>query len=627
MTQPSLLALAKRGNPDAIASLMNRSLQPKGIEAHVTRQGDRLQILLESDQTVNPQVLTAFVRDGLRNLGLESVHSVEVLGQQTGQPHPAWSQTLHLGHGERAAAAPTAPPPPPRPAPPPPQVTAKQSGQTRPPAPPPPKTRLQSGQPTTIQPGHEAANAAPADAVRSKSVPPPPPSLDHADRFTDQFDSIDAIPDLAEDPQATADAISQSQTEPHADSEYVVEDWDNPDAAGPDTSEPVYDFASDTAAGNSQEESYLQDSDASEAAANQPASPRGDIVHLNTPSYPGIYSRDAYGKSANPILFAAVSLLTAGWIFGLIGYSLWSYLTTPIPVGEPGAAVPTQPSAPVSENSANMAETDDSTAVALTDEEVVALVEASTEKATSAAALAQTAQSADDWNLVVSQWQQAIALLQQVPESASDYDAVEAQLSQYESSLTAAEQQAANLPEVVTASLPSTVITVADETCPTAPGDSSLPLELSNVRFEASQAAQQVIGCITNNTDQTIASVFVSYQGAIADNAMVQSAPESAEPTPESADLPTSEAAPADATADDVANTVTPANSSNDDGSLQGQGVLTFSDLAPGETVPFRSGFEVPTNLATFEIQTVSWLPIGATETQQLEVSLLLTTP
>ncbi len=31
MTQPDLLALAKQGNPKAIAALINRSLQAKGI--------------------------------------------------------------------------------------------------------------------------------------------------------------------------------------------------------------------------------------------------------------------------------------------------------------------------------------------------------------------------------------------------------------------------------------------------------------------------------------------------------------------------------------------------------------------------------------------------------------------
>ncbi|WP_242063438.1 hypothetical protein [Nostoc sp. FACHB-892] len=35
MTQPNLLELAKQGDAQAIASLMNRQLQPKGITAKV----------------------------------------------------------------------------------------------------------------------------------------------------------------------------------------------------------------------------------------------------------------------------------------------------------------------------------------------------------------------------------------------------------------------------------------------------------------------------------------------------------------------------------------------------------------------------------------------------------------
>jgi hypothetical protein len=51
MTQPDLLALAKQGNPKAIAALLNRSLQAKGITAKAKlKENGYLQVMLESSQ-------------------------------------------------------------------------------------------------------------------------------------------------------------------------------------------------------------------------------------------------------------------------------------------------------------------------------------------------------------------------------------------------------------------------------------------------------------------------------------------------------------------------------------------------------------------------------------------------
>jgi hypothetical protein len=95
MTQPHLLEQAKQGDPQAIESLMNKSLQPKGMTAHVERQGDHLEVLLEADRVPNRQALTAFVEKGIQNLGIETIASVTVSGQQTGAA-TAWSQKLYL---------------------------------------------------------------------------------------------------------------------------------------------------------------------------------------------------------------------------------------------------------------------------------------------------------------------------------------------------------------------------------------------------------------------------------------------------------------------------------------------------------------------------------------------------
>jgi hypothetical protein len=105
MTQSNLLELAQQGDPQAIAALMNQSLQPRGMTATVERAGDSLSVLLEADQVPNRQTLTAFVYRGISNLGVGSIRSVKVLGQQTGTNLPVWTQDLTLELPTTAADA------------------------------------------------------------------------------------------------------------------------------------------------------------------------------------------------------------------------------------------------------------------------------------------------------------------------------------------------------------------------------------------------------------------------------------------------------------------------------------------------------------------------------------------
>jgi hypothetical protein len=84
---------------------MNQSLQPRGMTATVERAGDSLSVLLEADQVPNRQTLTAFVYRGISNLGVGSIRSVKVLGQQTGTNLPVWTQDLTLELPTTAADA------------------------------------------------------------------------------------------------------------------------------------------------------------------------------------------------------------------------------------------------------------------------------------------------------------------------------------------------------------------------------------------------------------------------------------------------------------------------------------------------------------------------------------------
>ncbi len=63
-------------------------------------------------------------------------------------------------------------------------------------------------------------------------------------------------------------------------------------------------------------------------------------------------------------------------------------------------------------------------------------------RAQSAVAIGQSAQSADDWNLAASRWQQASQLMQQVPSSDPNYATAQQKVKEYQQNGAAAQQRA-----------------------------------------------------------------------------------------------------------------------------------------------------------------------------------------
>jgi len=96
MAGQNLVQLAKRGDGQAIATLMNRQMQPKGITATATVENDCLQIILEAERVPNQQRLCAWVQKSVTNLGAASIKKVKVEGRQTGETSSAWSQTFEI---------------------------------------------------------------------------------------------------------------------------------------------------------------------------------------------------------------------------------------------------------------------------------------------------------------------------------------------------------------------------------------------------------------------------------------------------------------------------------------------------------------------------------------------------
>jgi predicted aspartyl protease len=64
-------------------------------------------------------------------------------------------------------------------------------------------------------------------------------------------------------------------------------------------------------------------------------------------------------------------------------------------------------------------------------------------RAQSAVAIGQSAQSADDWNLAAGRWQQAVTYMQQVPNSDPNYTAAQQKVQEYGQNLTLAQRRAA----------------------------------------------------------------------------------------------------------------------------------------------------------------------------------------
>lgn len=91
-----ILTLAKQGDPTAIATLINHSLNPKGILARVGWKHDCLGILLEALPVPDQQEMVAFIRQSLVNLQPKSIQRVKVGGYQPGQSVPTWYEEFEI---------------------------------------------------------------------------------------------------------------------------------------------------------------------------------------------------------------------------------------------------------------------------------------------------------------------------------------------------------------------------------------------------------------------------------------------------------------------------------------------------------------------------------------------------
>jgi positive phototaxis protein PixI len=95
-TRSSLLALAKRGDPNAIAYLLNHSFRTKGIVTRVVWHENCLEIWLESNTIPDQTLIMTLIRRGFDSLNPESIRLVNVYAQITGNPQLVWQEELQL---------------------------------------------------------------------------------------------------------------------------------------------------------------------------------------------------------------------------------------------------------------------------------------------------------------------------------------------------------------------------------------------------------------------------------------------------------------------------------------------------------------------------------------------------
>ncbi|MBW4581926.1 MAG: type IV pilin-like G/H family protein [Tildeniella nuda ZEHNDER 1965/U140] len=94
MTQPNLLKLAQQGEPNAIATLINLALEPKGVIAKAAIEDDCLYVFLRSARPLNAKALVAFIQRGILRLEIDSIERVQVYGQHSEDEHPLWVETF-----------------------------------------------------------------------------------------------------------------------------------------------------------------------------------------------------------------------------------------------------------------------------------------------------------------------------------------------------------------------------------------------------------------------------------------------------------------------------------------------------------------------------------------------------
>ena len=94
--QQDVLKLEKQGDVEAIETLLNRSMEPKGVAAKIGRKENCLFVSLVSEQVPDQQELVLFIREAIISWGVQSLKTAKIYGRQINQISPAWQQDVEL---------------------------------------------------------------------------------------------------------------------------------------------------------------------------------------------------------------------------------------------------------------------------------------------------------------------------------------------------------------------------------------------------------------------------------------------------------------------------------------------------------------------------------------------------
>lgn len=90
--QQQILAMAKQGNPKAIAMLINQLLKPKGITAIAGFKDGCLHVILESVPAPNQQDTATYIYKKLCTLKAKLINNVKIYGRELGNKTILWTQ-------------------------------------------------------------------------------------------------------------------------------------------------------------------------------------------------------------------------------------------------------------------------------------------------------------------------------------------------------------------------------------------------------------------------------------------------------------------------------------------------------------------------------------------------------
>ncbi|NJN11880.1 MAG: hypothetical protein HC815_29510 [Richelia sp. RM1_1_1] len=96
MNQTNILELAKKGDIQAITTLINKALEAKEIKVNLSVKDDSLTITAESEKIPDQTFLVEYLQKAIAKVNLEKIKQLYIRGQITGSKLPAWRQSINL---------------------------------------------------------------------------------------------------------------------------------------------------------------------------------------------------------------------------------------------------------------------------------------------------------------------------------------------------------------------------------------------------------------------------------------------------------------------------------------------------------------------------------------------------